>query len=63
MTTNKSPDEWVKVLEDEVLATAMLDRLLFKCEVVKLSGKSFRWITGKLFFEQRSFYICLKIGN
>ena len=42
ITTNKSPDEWVNILEDEVLATAMLDRLLFKCEVVKLSGKSFR---------------------
>ncbi len=42
VTTNKSPDEWAKVLDDEVLATAILDRLLFKCEILKLSGKSFR---------------------
>jgi DNA replication protein DnaC len=52
ITTNKSPDEWVNVLEDEVLATAMLDRLLFKCEVVKLSGKSFRMDNRKTIFEQ-----------
>lgn len=50
ITTNKSPDEWVNVLEDEVLATAILDRLLFKCEVVKLSGKSFRLDNRKTIF-------------
>lgn len=50
ITTNKSPDEWVNILEDEVLATAMLDRLLFKCEVVKLSGKSFRMDNRKTIF-------------
>jgi len=50
ITTNKSPDEWVNVLEDEVLATAMLDRLLLKCEVVKLSGKSFRLDNRKTIF-------------
>ncbi len=36
ITTNKSPTEWVEVLDDEVLATALLDRILFHCEVVKL---------------------------
>jgi DNA replication protein DnaC len=51
VTTNKSPDEWVKVLDDEVLATAILDRLLFKCEVVKLSGKSYRLENRKTIFE------------
>ena len=50
VTTNKSPDEWVKVLDDEVLATAILDRLLFKCEIVKLSGKSFRLDNRKTIF-------------
>lgn len=50
ITTNKSPDEWVNVLEDEVIATAILDRLLFKCEVVKLSGKSFRLDNRKTIF-------------
>ena len=51
VTTNKSPDEWVKVLDDEVLAAAILDRLLFKCEVVKLSGRSFRLENRKTIFE------------
>ena len=42
ITTNKAPTEWVEVLHDEVLATALLDRLLFHCEVVRLSGTSYR---------------------
>lgn len=50
VTTNKSPDEWAKVLDDEVLATAILDRILFKCEIVKLSGKSFRLQNRKTIF-------------
>jgi len=50
VTTNKSPDEWVKILDDEVLATAILDRLLYKCEVIKLSGKSFRLENKKTIF-------------
>jgi DNA replication protein DnaC len=42
ITTNKSPKQWAETLEDEVLATALLDRLLYRCEVVKMHGKSFR---------------------
>lgn len=42
ITTNKSPTEWAQSLEDEVIATAILDRLLYRCQVVKLSGNSFR---------------------
>lgn len=42
ITTNKSPDEWAKVLDDEVLTTAILDRLLFKCEIIKLHRTSYR---------------------
>ena len=42
ITTNKAPTEWVSILQDEVLATALLDRLLYRCDVVKLSGTSYR---------------------
>ena len=49
-TTNKSPDEWVKLLDDEVLATAILDRLLFKCEIIRLSGKSYRMDHRQTYF-------------
>jgi DNA replication protein DnaC len=54
ITTNKSPQQWAEMLDDEVLATALLDRLLFKCEVVKLTGKSYRMENRKTIFEQKS---------
>jgi DNA replication protein DnaC len=51
ITTNKMPADWAKMLDDEVLATALLDRLLYKCEIIKLSGKSYRMRNRKSFFE------------
>ena len=53
ITTNKSPSEWAKMLDDEVLATALLDRLLFRCEVINLSGKSFRIKNRKTIFNEK----------
>ena len=50
VTTNKSPQEWVKMLDDEVIATALLDRILYHCEVVRLSGKSYRLEHRKTIF-------------
>ena len=52
ITTNKSPTQWAQMLDDEVLATALLDRLLFRCEVINLSGKSFRIKNQKTIFNQ-----------
>lgn len=52
ITTNKMAADWAKMLDDEVLATALLDRLLYRCEVVNLSGKSYRMENRKTFFEQ-----------
>jgi DNA replication protein DnaC len=51
ITTNKSPKQWAETLDDEVLATALLDRILFRCEVVKLSGNSYRMEHRKTIFE------------
>ena len=53
ITTNKSPKEWAEMLGDEVLATALLDRLLYKCEVIKLTGKSYRLEHRKSIFDQQ----------
>jgi len=53
VTTNKSPEEWVKMLDDEVIATALLDRLLYRCEVIKLSGKSYRLKNRKTIFNEQ----------
>jgi DNA replication protein DnaC len=50
ITTNKSPKQWAETLDDEVLATALLDRILFRCEVVKLSGNSYRMEHRKTIF-------------
>lgn len=52
VTTNKSPEEWANMMDDEVLATAILDRLLYNCEIVKLTGKSFRLDNRKTIFEK-----------
>ena len=53
ITTNKAPTEWVEVLQDEVLATALLDRLLYRCDVVKLSGSSYRMENRSGFLENK----------
>lgn len=50
ITTNKKPAEWAQMLGDEVLATALLDRLLYQCEVLSLSGKSYRLQNRKTIF-------------
>ena len=40
-------------LVKQVLATALLDRLLFRCEVINLSGKSFRIKNRKTIFNEK----------
>lgn len=52
ITTNKSPKQWAETLEDEVLATALLDRILYRCEVVKLEGLSYRMENRKTIFDK-----------
>lgn len=54
ITTNKSPQQWVEALDDEVLVTALLDRLLFHCQVIKLQGNSYRMENRKEIFGQKS---------
>lgn len=42
LTSNKTFNEWGQVFGDEVLATAILDRLLHHCEVISINGPSYR---------------------
>ncbi|KWX00836.1 IstB domain protein ATP-binding protein [Carbonactinospora thermoautotrophica] len=42
LTSNKTFSEWGQVLGDDVLATAILDRLLHHCEVLSINGPSYR---------------------
>jgi len=53
VTTNKSPKQWAETLEDEVLATALLDRILYHCEAVKLNGNSYRMENRKTIFNKK----------
>ena len=52
ITTNKSPKEWVETIGDEVITTAILDRLLYHCEIIKLTGESFRLKNRKTIFNK-----------
>ena len=54
ITTNKAPTEWVQTLNDEVLATAIIDRLLYRCEVIMLAGTSYRLENRKTIFTSES---------
>ncbi len=42
LTSNTSFAEWGSLLNDEIVAAALLDRLLHHAEVISVSGKSFR---------------------
>ena len=42
LTSNTSFSEWGALLGNEVLATALLDRLLHHAEAISISGKSYR---------------------
>jgi DNA replication protein DnaC len=42
VSTNVEFERWTRFLPDETVATAILDRLLHHCHVVRLSGESFR---------------------
>jgi len=51
ITTNKSPQQWTQMIDDPVFITALLDRLLFKCQVIKLTGQSYRMKNRKEIFD------------
>src|SRR5438309_9709071 len=42
LTSNTAFSEWGELLGDEVLATALLDRLLHHAEVIPINGRSYR---------------------
>jgi DNA replication protein DnaC len=42
ITSNKKVSEWATLLGDEILAAAILDRLLHDAEVLTINGPSYR---------------------
>ena len=42
LTSNKGFEEWGRILGDEVMAAALLDRLLHRCHIVNIRGNNYR---------------------
>lgn len=42
LTSNKGFEEWGEVFSDEVMAAALIDRLLHHCHIINIRGNSFR---------------------
>ena len=42
LTSNKGFEEWGQMLGDEVMAAALLDRILHRCHIVNIRGNSYR---------------------
>lgn len=52
ITTNKGFEEWAEFLDDAALATAILDRLSYRCDRIQISGKSYRLENRKSFLSK-----------
>ena len=42
ITSNKGPEGWGELLGDPAITTAILDRIVHKCEVIHLAGDCYR---------------------
>lgn len=42
ITSNKGFEEWAEFMDDIVITTAILDRLIHKCELFNMTGESYR---------------------
>jgi len=51
ITSNKSFIDWQELFGDQVIASAILDRLLHHCRVINIKGHSYR-LKGKMFIQQ-----------
>ena len=53
ITTNKGFEEWTEFLGDAALATAILDRLSYRCDKIRMEGKSYRLENRKSFLDMK----------
>ena len=47
-------EEWAEFLDDAALATAILDRLSYRCDRIQMSGKSYRLENRKSFLSKNN---------
>lgn len=52
ITSNKGPEDWGELLVDPAITTAILDRIVHKCQVINLSGDSYRVRHRQTIFEE-----------
>jgi DNA replication protein DnaC len=48
ITSNKGFEGWAEILGDAVLATAMLDRLTHRCQILSQNHRLSRWLAQAL---------------
>ena len=53
ITANKALTRWLETLEDEAITAALLDRLLYCCEIIRLEGTSYRMENRKTIFSDQ----------
>ena len=53
ITSNKGFEDWVELLGDPALTTAVLDRISYRCELFNMTGKSYRLEHRKSIFETK----------
>ena len=49
-TTNQPFSKWGEVFGDSVIANAILDRIVHHCDIIKITGNSYR-LKGKAIFD------------
>ena len=54
ITANKALTRWLETLEDEAVTAALLDRLLYCCEIIRLGGTSYRMQNRKTIFSNQN---------
>jgi DNA replication protein DnaC len=42
LTSNKGFEEWGEIFDDEVMAAALIDRLVHHCHIVNIRGNGYR---------------------
>jgi len=52
MTTKKGFEEWAEFLDDAALATAILDRLSYRCDRIQMSVKSYKLENRQSFLDK-----------
>ena len=52
LTTNQPFSKWPDIFEDSIIANAIIDRLVHHCDIVKITGQSYRIKGVRIFNDQ-----------